>query len=214
MDVFAQGGSGGGGAENRRAQRYTLMMRVAKLVSPTGEFLCILRDASNTGVRIQVFHAIPDGKSLRLEMPNGARYEVEMVWERDSHAGLRFLNPVEILQVVNDPGPHGKRPVRLAVQLPALISSSGLSSPVVIRNLSQHGAGIECPTHLALAQKLRLESEALPELQATVRWRKNSDYGLSFDQTFRFDELARLVARLQLSQVDGDTPQLEGLRFV
>lgn len=214
MDGLAQGEGGEGGAENRRAQRYTLMMRVAKLVSPTGEFLCILRDASNTGVRIQAFHPLPPGKTMWLEMPNEQRYEVELVWEQDGHAGLRFINPVEILEVVNDPGPHGKRPVRLAVQLPALISTSGISAAVVIRNLSQQGAMIECPTHLALEQKLRLESDALPALQATVRWRRSNDYGLSFDQTFRFDELARLVARLQLSQMDGEISRLEGLRFV
>jgi hypothetical protein len=50
---------------------------------------------------------------------------------------------------------------------------------------------------MAIDQKLRLEADNLPNIQARVRWRKGSNYGLVFDDTFQFAELARLAAQLQ-----------------
>ena len=50
--------------------------------------------------------------------------------------------------------------------------------------------------HLALGQRLRIECSGLPELVGSVRWRCTPLYGLNFEQTFRFDELARFTAQL------------------
>ena len=195
--------------DQRRDPRFTLLIRAAKILSPCGEYMCILRDASVSGVRAQIFHPLPAGRRFVLEMPNGERHRVETVWERESHAGFRFEGRVELERLIGDPGPFPKRPVRLAVQMPALLSHAGQSSAAVIRNLSQSGARIDCQTHLAVDQKLRLEAEQLTAIQACVRWRKNTEYGVVFDRTFRFDELACLVARLQ--QPGGDCD--EGTRF-
>ena len=46
----------------RGAQRFTLLIRTAKLVSETGEFLCIIRDVSATGLRLRLFHDLPRGR--------------------------------------------------------------------------------------------------------------------------------------------------------
>jgi hypothetical protein len=201
--------------EHRRDPRFTLLIRAAKLIAPNGEYMCILRDASASGVRAQVFHALPKHRHFLLELPNGDRHRIELVWERDGHAGFRFEDRVELAQLIGDPGPFPKRPVRLAVQLPALISSQGITMGVVIRNLSQTGARIECDSHLAIDQTLRLEAEQLPTIQARVRWRKGNDYGVVLDHTFRFEELARLVGALQQGTA-GDSAvhgHFEGVNF-
>jgi hypothetical protein len=39
----------------------------------------------------------------------------------------------------------------------------------------------------------------LPAILAKVRWRREPRYGLLFDQTFQFEELAALMERLQLA---------------
>ncbi len=201
-----------GGGKDRREQRFTLLIRAAKLVAPSGEFLCILRDASTGGVRIQVFHSLPPEKTMVLELPNGSCYDVEVVWQRDGQAGLAFASQVEILQLVNDRVPHPKRQIRLSVQLPALVTAAELSAAVVIRNLSQQGARIESPVRLALDQKLQLKSDLLEAVEARVRWRKEAEYGLVFDQTFRFDQLALIAARLQLSDKSLFRPSAESER--
>jgi len=201
--------------DHRRDPRFTLLIRAAKLIAPNGEYMCILRDASASGLRAQIFHSLPEHRDFTLELPNGDRHRIELVWERDGHAGFRFADRVEPAQLIGDPGPFPKRPVRLAVQLPVLITSQGITMGAVIRNLSQTGARIECETHLAIDQALRLEAAQLPAIQARVRWRSGNDYGVVLDQTFRFEELARLVGTLQQGAV-GDAAaagRFEGVNF-
>lgn len=186
-----------GSEESRVSPRFTLLIRTAKLICSTGEYLCIVRDASSTGVSIRTFHPLPDNKQLTLELPNGDRHEVERIWEKEGSAGFRFLVPVDIDRLLHNKSRFPKRAVRLRLQLPALVSCHGNTAGVVIRNLSQQGAQIECPLYLAIDQHLRLEADNLPLIQARVRWRKGSNYGLVFDDTFQFAELARLAAQLQ-----------------
>lgn len=187
----------GGGDDQRAAPRFTLLIRTAKLIAASGEFLCVIRDASATGVSIRTFHPLPDNEQLTLELPNGDQHAIERVWERDGSAGFRFSVSVDIDRLLQNKSRFPKRPVRLKMQLPALISCYGTTAGVVIRNISQQGALIESPLRLSLDQKLRVEADNLPIIHASVRWRKGAEYGLVFDDTFQFAELARLAAKLQ-----------------
>lgn len=67
------------GAELRAAPRFTLLIRAAKLIVDGSEFLCILRDASATGVKIRLFTPIPEHKSLAIELGTGERHEARLV---------------------------------------------------------------------------------------------------------------------------------------
>ena len=66
-----------------------------------------------------------------------------------------------------------------------------------IGNLSQQGALVSTGEHLALAQRIRIEADGLPAIAAKVRWRRDEEYGLSFEDTFQFAELAALAFDLQ-----------------
>ncbi|WEK45372.1 MAG: PilZ domain-containing protein [Candidatus Andeanibacterium colombiense] len=200
------------GPESRAAPRFTLLIRTAKLICAAGEYLCIIRDASASGASIRTFHPLPQGQFV-LELPNGDRHAIERVWETEGAAGFRFPVPVDIDRLLNNKSRFPKRPVRLRLQLPALISCHGRTAGVVVHNLSQQGAQIESPLYLAIDQKLRLEADNLPLIQARVRWRKGSDYGLVFDDTFQFGELAKLAAQLQghcTIEQGGWLPAMEG----
>lgn len=197
-------------ADQRAAPRISLLIRAAKLIAPSGEYLCVLRDASATGVKVRCFHPLP-AQAMLLELGNGDRYEVERVWEREDHAGLRFRSPVPVEYLVNEDGRYRKRQVRVRVTLPALLVSGRDVVRATVRDLSQQGARIECEGQLALDRRFRVEIEGLPPVQAKVRWRRPPAAGLVFEETFRLEEFARLTYRLQplprpIGDDDDDNP--------
>lgn len=187
----------GDGSDLRVAPRFTLLIRTAKLICSAGEYLCIIRDASSSGISIRTFHPLPKQKQLILELPNGDQHAIERVWEENGSAGFRFPVEVDIDRLLHNKSRFPKRAVRLKLQLPALVSCHGRTAGVVLHNISQQGAQLNSPLYMSIDQKLRLEADNLPIIQARVRWRKGSDYGLVFDDTFQFAELARLAAQLQ-----------------
>lgn len=182
---------------HRTAERFTLMLRVAKLVSSHGEYPCVIRDVSATGVRLRLFHALPAEGHFALFLGNGDCYFIENVWGQANgsgcEAGFRFSAPIDVRGFMTESSKHPKRQVRLAITLPATLSIRDFSTPVVIRDISQQGARIESERPLAIDQHVRLKAHGLPEIFASVRWKEGLGHGLVFQQCFRLDELARLA---------------------
>lgn len=187
----------GDAIRHRTAERFTLMLRVAKLVSSHGEYPCVIRDVSATGVRLRLFHALPAERHLALFLGNGECYFIENVWDHanDSgcEAGFRFSAPVDVRAFMTESGKHPKRQVRLGITLPATLSIREFSAPVMIRDISQQGARIASDRPLALDQHVRLKAHGLPEIFASVRWKEGAGHGLVFQQCFRLDELGQLA---------------------
>ena len=182
--------------ELRGAERFSLLIRTAKLVCEAGEFLCVVRDVSTTGVRLKLFHALPPHDRLALELANGDLYFVEKVWEADDQAGFRFSAPIEVREFMAEPSQYPRRAVRLRMDRPGLLGADGVTTPARLTSLSQQGAAIECGQHLAVGQRIRFDVEGLPPVIANVCWRSSPEYGLVFQTYFAVDELARLVAAM------------------
>lgn len=194
------------GAEQRAAPRFTLLIRAAKLiVDGTREFLCVIRDASATGLKIRLFSPLPSHRSLCIEMSNGDRYPIEQVWADGEFAGFRFTGEVDIERVLDEShGVFPKRQVRLRIHLDALVHTGGEVVRVAFQDISQQGACIECDKWLLMNELVRIETTVLPPIYAKVRWRSHPRYGLLFEQTFKLDELAHIAAPLQAGESGGD----------
>lgn len=183
--------------EQRAAPRVMLLIRPAKLLTPEGEFVCVIRDVSATGISVRLFHPLPAGQSATLETETGMRVAMQRVWTRETEAGFRFDRQIDVAALINEIGAYRKRRLRLAIELPVTVSFLGQGHPAVIRNLSQQGARIDCNARLALAQLVRLTSDYLPEIRAQVRWRRENHHGLVFEDTFSLGEFAQMAALLQ-----------------
>jgi hypothetical protein len=184
-------------SEQRSAPRFTVLIRSAKLVSPESEYLCVMRDASESGVSVRLFHPLPQDVPLILEMPNGDQHPLERVWEEEGKAGFRFTAPVDIERLVESRSEFAKRAVRVRLQVPCDIVVGSRTVSGTICNLSQQGAQIWTRERLLLIQRVRILAEGMPEVAGKVRWRSNDNYGLSFEDTFQFAELAALAFDLQ-----------------
>lgn len=186
------------GSEARGAQRFTLLVRAAKLVADGREFLCVLRDASATGVKVRLFHDIPPAHELALELGNGERIPMQMVWQRDDHAGFRFDHEVDIRALLDDKGSEfPKRQLRLRVDRPAILHAHGVNLPGMLHNISQQGACIECDERLMLRERVRIEIPGFEPLYGKVCWRRQPRHGVVFERGFNLEELAQHLLRLQ-----------------
>ena len=187
-------------SDPRDAPRFTLLIRAAKLVSGTTEFLCILRDASETGVSVRLFHPLPADLELTLELPNGDRHPLERVWEEEGKAGFRFREAVELGRIIESRSPV-RRSMRVRLEVPCSVVLGDRRVRATIGNLSQEGALIRTQERLSLIQRVRIAIEDGPEIAAKVSWRRDDDYGVSFEDSFQFSELAALAFDLQRKAV-------------
>ncbi|RJY09494.1 PilZ domain-containing protein [Aurantiacibacter aquimixticola] len=183
--------------DQRDATRYTLLIRAAKLVSRDGEFLCVIRDASESGVSVRIFHPIPDQGRMILELQNGDRYSVDPVWQEEVRAGFRFAVKADIARIIASPSAFSKRPVRINLTAPAEIEAAGRIEHATFQDISQQGAKVACRSGFAIDQRVKLVAEGMEDIFAKVRWRRDGTSGLVFDNTLQFGELARIALALQ-----------------
>ena len=183
--------------DERSAPRFTLLIRSAKLTSGDAEYLCVVRDASESGISVRTFHPLPPEVPLTLELPNGDRHALERVWEEEGKAGFRFAGKVEIERIVDCPSRFARRAVRVNVEVPCELLAGIRRVGGTIHNLSQQGALISTVEKLSLMQRVKIRAEGMPEIAAKGRWRRNDSYGLSFEDTFQFAELAALAFELR-----------------
>ena len=208
LDSNPIGAQEAAGEELRTAPRFTLLIRAAKLVSAQGEFVCVIRDVSETGVSVRLFHALPSCKDFSLHMPAGAVYEISRVWQRDNEAGFTFAEPVEVAKLVNESSDYPKRGLRLGLCFPVTIATLSQRCEALVENLSQQGARITCDALLAIDQTVRIEAPSISgaprEVRAKVRWRRDRNYGVVFDDTFTLGDFARFAAQLQAPALLGE----------
>lgn len=183
--------------EQRAAPRFFALIRSAKLITAQGEFVCVVRDVSVTGVRLRCFHALPKGSAMALELQNGDLFELEFVRQEGLEASFRFVTPATIERLMQVAEPFPRRPLRLSLSIPLTLRTPAGPVAAVTRNMSQQGCRIETAFPLALAQPVIIDGRHLPGIRAKVRWRRDGDCGLVFDDTFSLRDFAIHAARLQ-----------------
>ena len=183
--------------ERRSAPRVAVMIRPAKLIADHREFLCVVRDVSSAGLKLRLFHELPAHQHLTVELENGERHAVRLVWQSGELAGCAFVGEADLPRLIAaHEGPYPRRQPRLQVAVPAVLCTGGLRTPVTMRDLSQRGAALDCPAWLMIDELVRLESDVLPTIHAKIRWRRPPRYGVVFEQTFRLVELALACAQI------------------
>ena len=184
----------GSPAEQRDAKRFTLLIRAAKLITEQGEFLCVIRDVSETGLSVTLFHELPDCNRLVIQFQNGDRHNAELVWQREGRAGFRFTEPADVVRIIESPSAFSKRPVRVTLELAAILQVGLERHPVQLIDISQQGARVSCEMAQPIDRPVKLLVEGMPETDAKIRWRRAGECGLVFENTFQLGELAAIVA--------------------
>jgi hypothetical protein len=71
---------------------------------------------------VRVFHALPPFSSIALETSSGERFPMELMWNRDDHAGFRFFDMINVQRLLDDKcGLYPKRQICLKTDAEAII---------------------------------------------------------------------------------------------
>lgn len=191
--------------ESRTGPRVSLLMRAAKLISPSAEFLCILRDVSAKGMKARLFHRLPEERPLKLELGNGHRFGVEPVWEKDGHAGFRFVEDhADISELVRETAPYPRRSLRLKLQRDVVVHEGSHRHAARLRDISLLGVLIETAATLPLRKEVTINHDLITLGTARVRWRRGRLHGLVLQRSLTMEQLATLLAHIH--QVENASP--------
>lgn len=186
-----------GSGDMRHVPRFTSLIRAAKLVCAQGEFVCVIRDVSEKGISVKTFHPLPTHHAMTLQLQNGEDYPLDFVRHDENQASFTFAGPIELERLVQEAWNFPKRQMRLAIYLPVKLVTLTGRVDAIISNLSQQGARLETDAIYGVNQKVTIQTDALPEIRATIRWRREGIYGCVFETMFKLPEFAHLAAMLQ-----------------
>lgn len=202
---LAQAANQGDPVNRRGADRFTLMIRAARLILDGHDHLCVIRDVSATGMKVRLFHPLPPHRTLAVGLGNGESHPATVAWVDGDHLGLHFLVPISLDALLKDEREcQPRETIRLQIMLEALVHAGHEAMPARFIGIGQQGATIEVPQKLLIDEQVRIQTAMLPPMIATVRSRITNStsgmaYELAFDSPFRLDELARVAMAIHLT---------------
>jgi hypothetical protein len=176
--------------DNRQSHRAAMMLRRAKLVCQSGEYLTLIRDVSERGIGLGFLHDVPPEPRTILQLANGMTYPVERIWTEKRQAGYRFGCTVTLDEFLREQTPHPVRPLRLNVPGLARIRDGRKVVDARLVDLSCEGAKISCAGELRTSGLIGFELEGLPSQLVQVRWSQGGQFGLQFHHPLETEELA------------------------
>jgi hypothetical protein len=174
-----------------------MLLRRAKLVCQSGEYLTLIRDVSEGGISLGFLHDVPPEPRVLLQLANDTTYPVERVWTEKRQAGYRFGCCVNLSEFLAEQAPGGSRPIRLNVSGTVRVQDGQQVLDARLLDISCEGAKIACAGAIRTRGLLTFELPGLPPQLAQVHWREAGRYGLGFQHPLDSEELALCALGLQ-----------------
>lgn len=193
----AKKGAAEGGTETHYSQRAAMVLRRAKLVCETGEYLCLIRDVSELGIGLGFLHDVPPEPRTLLQLANDLTYPVERVWTGQRQAGYRFGGEITLDDFLRERAPHTVRPLRLTIPGIVRLREGRKVMDARLVDLSCEGAKIASPAEFRIGSLMTFDLDGLPPQLAQIRWSEGGRHGIRFQQPVETEELALCAMHLQ-----------------
>lgn len=191
-------------AERRSDEQLIPLLKVAKLISESGERLMRVRNISAGGVMGEVSDCPSVGESLDVEL-SSQQIPSKVVWIRDGLVGIKFDQSVDLGELLAGRKPrHGfrPRPPRLSVACSATVRIGEVYYKVEVHDISMGGMKVAPIDQYCVGQKVTVVVESLKPIKGEVRWYSDRRAGIVFDKPLDFEELAEWVGkRLELASL-------------
>lgn len=201
IDVEGPDVAGRTGADHRvvarKSARKSAMLRIAKAICQTGEYVCLIRDLSEIGIGLSYLHEAPSESRIILQLTNGLTYPLERVWAGKRQAGYRFGSEISLDEFLHEESPFENRPIRLDITAEARITDGRTITRVKLVDISREGAKFESDAAHPEQRLVSFEALGLPQRLGQVRWQDGTTFGMQFQHPLEIQELATMAMRLQ-----------------
>lgn len=185
------------GTESRTEARKSVMLRTAKVVCESGEYVCLIRDLSELGIGLSFLHDAPPDARIILQLTNGLTYPIERVWAGKRQAGYRFGSEISLNEFLHEESPFDNRPVRLELSAEARITDGRAITRVHLLDISREGAKFESDGIHPQNRLISFDALGLPQRLGQIRWNEDKHFGIQFQHPLSIKELAAVSLRLQ-----------------
>jgi hypothetical protein len=191
--------------ERRSDERVSAMLRVGKLIHPSGEQQLLKVKNLSAGGLMAVVSQVPDvGQHVDVEL-SSQKIPSSVVWIRDDLVGLKFDQNVDLGELLAGRKPrHGfrPRPPRLQIPCKASVRVGKTYYTVDVHDISLGGMKVEPIGEYCVGKQVVVVVESLRPIKGEVRWYADRRAGIVFDQALEFEELAEWVGkRLELASL-------------
>lgn len=183
--------------ETHGSERPSLMLRSAKVICQTGEYICIIREVSALGTSLAFLHEIPPETRILLSLGNGLIFPIERVWAGKTLAGYRFGCVVTVAEFQQDHEPFAVRPIRLSISAPGRVIDGHEQYPVNLCDISTDGAKFESAAVHTISRLISFHVRGLDQQLGKIVWQDRGLFGLRFQQPIELKALALAALKLQ-----------------
>jgi hypothetical protein len=184
-------------AERRADDRLIPLLKVAKLVTDSGERLMRVRNISAGGVMGEVGDPPPVGERLAVEL-SSQKIPSSVIWIREGLVGVKFDQTVDLGELLAGRKPrHGFRPrtPRLNVECKASVRVGKIYYTVDVHDISLGGMKVAPIEEYCVGREVTVVVESLKPIKGEVRWFSERRAGIVFDKPLDFEELAEWVGK-------------------
>lgn len=184
-------------AERRADDRLIPLLKVAKLVSSTGEQLMRVRNVTAGGLMAEINSCPPVGEQVAVEL-SSQKIPSSVIWIREGLVGIKFDQTVDLGELLAGRKPrHGfrPRPPRLGVDCKASVRLGKVYYTVDVHDISLGGMKVEPIEEYCVGREVVVVVESLRPIKGEVRWFSDRRAGIVFDKPLEFEELAEWVGK-------------------
>ena len=143
-------------------KRASPMLRSAKVVCQTGEYVCLVRDVSEDGVLLSYLHEVPGEPRIILSLANGQTYPIQRLWAGEAQAGYRFAGHAPLEEFLHESAPINVRPVRLTGSAAARVIDGSASYGAQLLALQWQSLDEQASAAALAVGELEVNLEAIP----------------------------------------------------
>jgi len=185
--------------ERRQDERFVTILRVGVLVIDGQRELCLIRNVSVGGLLAHVYSPVKPGQRVSVELKTNQHVEGEIAWVQGADAGIAFDAPVDITQLLANPGKldNGWQPrlPRVEIDRLATVRAGARTYWVHTRDVSQGGVKLDTDEPIEAGTPVVVTLEHFRPLEGTVRWQNGRACGVAFNSLIPFGELIEWLKR-------------------